>query len=279
MQEFYYQLTLTVDNQKEAILNYLTEIYQDAIEELENSYILRSEDNLDKVEKATLEFSKNLSKALNEEIKIDSTLEKLKNIDWIQSYQDSISPIEVDKFYIHPSWYSPKENSINITINPSLAFGSGHHESTSSSLLLISKYLKQNSNLLDVGCGSGILAIAGAKLGAKVDICDSDELAIKSAKENFKLNSEEFNRAWVGSANLSNQKYDFVVANIVADVLILISKDLKSRLKDEGVLILSGILSKSIERVVNKFKDLKLLEIIEKGEWVTLSLKKEIDAK
>ena len=105
--------------------------------------------------------------------------------------------------------------------------------------------LKKNDAVLDVGCGSGILSIACAKLEALVDICDTDEVALKSSSTNFALNNVAFGNSWVGSASMATKEYDVVLANIIADVLIMISKDLKNNLKQGGYLILSGIWSNS----------------------------------
>ena len=128
-------------------------------------------------------------------------------------------------------------------IDPALAFGSGHHQTTSNCLKFIPNLIKKDDNILDVGCGSGILSIAAAKLGANIDICDTDELSIQEAIKNAKLNNVIINNSWIGSANNSSKIYDLVIANIIADVLILISKDLKERVKQNGYLILSGILN------------------------------------
>ncbi len=139
---------------------------------------------------------------------------------------------------------------------------------------MLQKYIKEGNTLLDVGCGSGILSIIAAKLGAKVDMCDTDELAIKSTKENFKINNEEYNNSWVGSVTNITKEYDIVVANIIADILVMLSKDLKKATKNGGILILSGILDKYLDKVEERFQDMKLLEKYQKNEWLTLVFKK-----
>jgi len=116
--------------------------------------------------------------------------------------------------------------------------------------------------------------LAAKKLGANVDVCDTDEVCIKDTKSNFELNDETFDDSWIGSANNAKNKYDVVIANIVADVLVFISSDLKKCLNDDGILIVSGILDKHIDKVLRKFKDLKQLELIQKNEWVTVVFKK-----
>jgi ribosomal protein L11 methyltransferase len=130
-------------------------------------------------------------------------------------------------------------------------------------------------HLIDVGTGSGILAIGASKLGAVCDICDTDEISIKNAKENFELNGTQINSSWVGSALKTTKQYDIVVANIVADVLIMIKNDLKKILKDDGILIISGILDKYEQKVLKKYKEFKIKEKIQKNEWVTFVLYKD----
>ena len=110
-------------------------------------------------------------------------------------------------------------------------------------------------------------------MGAKVFLCDTDSVAIKSTKENFKLNSVSYSDIWIGSASDTNKKYDMVVANIIADVLIFIANDLKKVVNN--ILILSGILEKYKDRVLEKYKDLSLLEEIKENDWITLILKRK----
>ncbi len=278
-EDFYYELSITPSSNKELFLNFIAEIYNDAIEDKDNSFILRAEEDLSDIKWGIEEFAKSLSKALGVEVVVTFNYEKKENIDWIKKYQNSIEPIEVGKFYIHPSWYGNKNDFINIIIDPSLAFGSGHHETTSSCLALISKYTRDKFEILDVGCGSGILAIASAKVGAIVDICDTDELAIDSSISNFKLNNATFNDKWIGSVLMSKKAYDIVIANIVADVLVFIANDLKKATKDEGLLIISGILEPYKDKVIEKFKDFKIIDTIKSGEWFSLCLKKEGNAR
>ena len=137
----------------------------------------------------------------------------------------------------------------------------------------IKKYVKENDTFLDIGCGSGILGIVAAKLGARVDACDTDPLAVKSTKENFELNNVSYENLWEGSVNNTNKKYDVVVANIIADVLIFLAEDIKKRVN--RYLILSGIIDKYKDKVLQKYKDLSLIEEIKENEWVTLVLERK----
>jgi len=268
MNEFYFELTIKPEKSLEVFSDFLLEITQNALEEKDGSLIVRSTESLDDILWATEQFSKQLN------IQTESTLEKKKNEDWISKYKNSIQPIEVGSFYIRPQWEKKKENLTNIIINPALAFGSGHHVSTYSCLQAIDKYVTPNITLLDVGCGSGILSIAAHKKGAIVDICDTDEIATQSAIENFTLNGGFINSSWTGSANKTKNEYDIVIANIIADVIIIIEKELKHRVKSGGILILSGIIDKYFDKVIEKFNDFDKIEIIKKDEWYTLVLRK-----
>ncbi|HEY9190482.1 MAG TPA: 50S ribosomal protein L11 methyltransferase, partial [Sulfurovum sp.] len=127
------------------------------------------------------------------------------------------------------------------------------------------------------GCGSGILGLACKKLGANVELCDTDPLSVESCKENFALNEEIYDKLWEGSIDKAERTYDVVIANIIADVLRFIAKELKSACKEGGLLILSGILDKKEALVAESFKELTLVKRTLKDEWVTLVYKKEIN--
>jgi ribosomal protein L11 methyltransferase len=211
-------------------------------------------------------------------IPLEVRSEEKENVDWIQAYQESVRPIEAGPFYIHPEWYAPKEDRINILINPALAFGSGHHATTYSCLEAVGDYVQAGQEVLDVGCGSGILALAARKLGASVDLCDTDPLAVQSARENFALNGEEYREIWEGSAHKTDRRYNVVIANIIADVLKAIAPQLKARMEKNSLLILSGILDKKEAIVTPAFSDLTLLERKQNDEWVTLIYANKKDA-
>jgi len=274
MQDKYYELTVTLeDDFVDFIADFVANIYGEGLELGTGQIIIRSESDLTFVKDALV----SLSGTLGDTIKMNYKLEEKENVDWIKTYQDSIQPIEAGKFYIFPSWYEPKEDFINIKIDPALAFGSGHHATTFSCLEAISSYVDAGKSVIDVGCGSGILGLACKKLGANVELCDTDPLSVESCKENFELNEENYDKLWEGSIDKAEATYDIVIANIIADVLRFIAKDLKSACKEEGLLILSGILDKKEDLVVESFKELTLVKRTLKDEWVTLVYKKEIN--
>ena len=274
MQKTYNELQITPHGEYNRFVDFILTLTNEAIEERNGVIIVRSEEELDAVDFGVKIFAQSLATTLNKEVSVETKLKVKENIDWISSYKKSVQPIEIGEFYIHPSWVEKKENRLNILIDPALAFGSGHHETTYGCLLMLQKYLQKNDKVLDVGCGSGILSIASAKLGANVDLCDTDELAVGSARSNFKLNSEEFNNSWTGSVQKRDGEYDVVIANIIADVLIMLAPDLMSATKKGGILILSGILDKYVTRVETRFKTMKILEKYKKDEWYTLVLKR-----
>jgi len=272
VQNKYYELTITLENEDfvEFLADFVANISGDGLEIGRNTIIVRSENSLSDVE----DNINSLLGTLGGNIEISYKMEEKENKDWIASYQNSIEPIDTGKFYIYPSWYEAKKGKINIKIDPALAFGSGHHGTTFSCLDAIGTYVKESNRVLDVGCGSGILGLACTKLGAKVDLCDTDPISVDSCEQNFALNGAEYEELWEGSANQARGEYDVVIANIIADVLKFIVHDLKRATKENGVLILSGILDKKEQQVTEVYSDLKLLERKQKDEWITLVYKK-----
>jgi len=275
MQEHYYELVVKVSSHNSLFSDFLSDTLPVGFEETDNGFIIRSEDELETMSWGLEQFAEALSKSLGTTIDIECTQTKLQNSDWVATYQKSIQPLQIDKFYIHPTWDEANPDLINIAIDPALAFGTGHHPTTASALRAISQYVKDGDDVLDVGCGSGILGIAAMKLGAKVDACDTDPISVENSITNAQLNNLKFSKIWEGSSSLVNTKYDLVVANIVADVLTFIANDLKKALKDDAVLILSGILDKYESKVLNFYKDCEVIEKIAQDEWVTLILKRK----
>jgi len=272
----YNELTIRLQEEFiDFIADFVSNISGDAVEIGSDKIIVRSENDVEYIQNAV----NSLVESLNGDIKVDYTIEQKENKDWIENYQNSIKPIEVGKFYIYPSWYEKKEGKINIKIDPALAFGSGHHATTFSCLEAISEVIKGGERVLDVGCGSGILGLACYKLGCRVELCDTDPIATDSCEANFELNGAEYEALWEGSANMAKGKYDVIIANIVADILKLIRNDLKKVLKSNGILILSGILDKKEQQVLDAYSDLKLIDRKQRDEWVTLIYKKDKEDK
>lgn len=248
------------------------------------SIIIRTQESPNEVINNLKDFALTLSERLDKQIGFLYHTRELENKDWIESYKSSITPLEIGEFYIRPSWCPNKENKKNIIIDPALAFGSGHHASTFMCIELLQTIDLKNKNLGDIGCGSGILGIISCILGANVVACDVDELAIEETKKNFALNNLEAKNIFLGSINSNKESglessfldssLDVICANIIADVIIYLKNDFKRVLKQNGILILSGIVEEKLPLVLDIFSDFTLLESKRKDEWVALKLQK-----
>ncbi|MDU7905122.1 MAG: 50S ribosomal protein L11 methyltransferase, partial [Peptostreptococcaceae bacterium] len=152
------------------------------------------------------------------------------------------------------------------------AFGTGRHETTSMCIRELEKYVKPESKVFDIGCGSGILAIAAAKLGAKdVLAVDLDEVAVKVSKENIELNKVEgsVNALHGNLMEVVKDKADIVVANIIADIIKILAKDIKQFMKDDAVFISSGIIHAKVDEVKEALTQngLEIVHVESLGEW------------
>lgn len=270
--EFFFQVDKAYND---LFIDFIFELGVEAVEEKDGGVYVRSNDKLDDLAWAVNLFKDSLNEKKNTKISFNSSLQQKANKDWIEEYKKSIKPLQIGNFYIHSSWQEPNLNAINIQIDPALAFGSGHHESTNSCIKLLQKYAQKNSKALDVGCGSGILSIILAKLGCQTDACDSDEVAIQSTLTNAALNKIELKNLWQGSVNQTKETYDLVVANLISDIILILEKDLKKSVKKGGFLILSGILDKDNDKIKNSFKDFKEIEKIKANEWLSFVYQKE----
>ncbi len=177
--------------------------------------------------------------------------------DWLNNWKQYFHPIEVgEKLLIRPTWrdnYDPK-NRVVINLDPGLAFGTGTHETTRLCLTALEKYVRPDSTILDVGCGSGILSVAGILLGAKNAVgVDIDEMAVKTARENAELNhvSDRFTALHGNLTDKVSGKYDIVLANIVADAIIMLSKDIRNFMNEKSVYIMSGIIDTRVNEVLD----------------------------
>ena len=186
-----------------------------------------------------------------------------------------------DKVVISPPWekYDCSENEVSIIINPSMAFGTGHHETTKVCISYIEKMTEENriKSLLDVGCGSAILSIAAVKLGVKeVFALDTDPVAIKEANENKARNGILGQvLTYCGTIQCINYTFDAIVANISVEAILMMKSELKSRLNEDGRMILSGIPVMRMEELENGITNegFKLLDRQIDGEWVGMLFK------
>jgi ribosomal protein L11 methyltransferase len=187
-----------------------------------------------------------------------------------------------ERFVVKPTWreYEPKDDELIIELDPGRAFGTGSHPTTSLCLKLMEENIKEGDSVIDVGTGSGILMIAADRLGAsEVYGTDIDELAVESAKENLELNGISEDRAKVYLGNLvsvvNGKKFDVVVANILADVLLILLNDISKVVKKDGLVIFSGIIDEKCELLKREVEALgmEILEVKADKEWRAMLIK------
>lgn len=209
-------------------------------------------------------------------------INEVDNHDWENEWKKYYKPFNVGKsLYVCPSWEKIDRNinKIVISIDPGGAFGSGIHETTSTCMEALEEYLNKGDSVFDIGCGSGILSITAAKLGAiKVTGVDNSAVAIETAKENVKLNKVD-DIVDIINGNLTDKiddKADIVVANIIAEIIISLSEYIGNYIKDDGYFITSGIINGKRQGVVDELEkyNFKILKIVNKGEWNTIVSKK-----
>ena len=269
MDEIYYELTVIPSSHRELFADFLADTLPVGFEETDEGFIVRSEEELETIKWGLEQFAEALQKALGSAIDLEMTLEKKRTEDWVRAYQESVTPVDIAPFYVHPTWSEPRPERVNIAIDPALAFGTGHHPTTASCLEAVGRYVEPGDDVIDVGCGSGILSIAACKLGATVDACDTDPVSVGNTLQNCDLNDVDLHHIWEGSASQATETYDVVIANIVADVLVFIADDLKKLLRPGGRLILSGILDKYEAKIAEAYADMDVVERIARDEWVT----------
>ena len=212
--------------------------------------------------------------------------------DWINNGKQYFKPFTVDHILIKPTWETvPEEHKdkLLIQIDPGTAFGTGMHETTQLCIRQLEKYVTPDSEVLDVGTGSGILGITALKLGAKhVFGTDLDENAITAVGENLEANGIAPEQFKVVQGNIIDDKavqdevkyeyYDIAVANILADVIIMLQKEIPVHIKKNGIFITSGIIDMKEEAVKAAFEANDAFEIVEithQGEWVSVTARKK----
>ncbi|GAA0814278.1 50S ribosomal protein L11 methyltransferase [Clostridium tertium] len=232
------------------------------------------EDNIDEI----LEY---INEKMNElkELGIDTGVakvesEKMFEEDWANNWKKYYKPTKIgEKIVVKPIWeeYDAQGEELVVELDPGMAFGTGTHETTRMCIQSLEKYVKEDSTVFDVGCGSGILAIAAAKLGSKMAVgVDLDPVAVESAKENVGYNNLENIQILYGNlVEVIDGKADIVVANIIAEVICILTEDVKRVLKDNGYFITSGIIHDRVDMVTKKLEEtgFEVIEINKDGEW------------
>ena len=201
--------------------------------------------------------------------------------DWSNAWKKYSHPVQVgEHLVVCPSWeaYDRQPDDVVLTLNPGMAFGTGTHDTTRLCMELLEKYITPQDTVLDVGCGSGILAITAALLGAnKIIGCDIDEVAVKVAGENAALNGVQ-DRIAFHQGDLTSQvegSFQIICANIVADVIIRLSEDAGRYLAKDGIFITSGIIDTREQDVLNALEQngFQVIERRTSGGWVALACK------
>lgn len=218
------------------------------------------------------------------------TTEETDDGDWINNWKAFFKPFRVaEDIVIKPTWEileDKRENDLVIEIDPGTAFGTGAHETTRLCIMGLRKYITPETKLLDVGCGSGILSIIGLKLGAKTAVgTDIDPAALTATYENMEVNhiSKEQFCAYSGNIiedtklqeKVGFEKYDIVAANILADVIIPLSGEIRQHMKPGGLFISSGIIDMKKDEVQEALlkNGFEIVEINEMGDWVSFVAK------
>lgn len=214
------------------------------------------------------------------------TVDEKENQDWSKKWKEKWTVTHVtDKIAVVPSWlsYEPKDGEISITLDPGCAFGTGTHQTTQLCMKAIEKYLKKGDTVADIGTGSGILSICAIKFGAASAYgCDIDDTVIDVCRENAKINGIDTDsenalvKFELNTADKITEKFNFVCANILHNVLAEIMGDLKNIMKDDAKMSLSGILDekkpvvlKAIER-----EGLKIIDTISQDQWISFVVTK-----
>ncbi|MDY5211647.1 50S ribosomal protein L11 methyltransferase [Intestinibacter sp.] len=203
------------------------------------------------------------------------SLSNVNESDWANEWKKYYKPTKIGKkIVVKPSWedYEKQEGDLVIELDPGMAFGTGTHETTSMCIRELENYVDETKTVFDIGCGSGILAIAAAQLGAKEVVAgDLDEVAVKVSKENCEINhvSDKVVVKHGSLFEVVDSKADVIVANIIADIIKILAKDVSKFLKDDGVFISSGIILAKIDEVCQALEEngFEIVKVERLGEW------------
>ncbi len=243
---------------------------------LENSYL---KETIEEIQSALTALEKYNIAAGNKELILTEVNEE----DWATAWKTYYKPTKItDNLVITPTWeeYEVENGEIVIRLDPGMAFGTGTHPTTALSLRALSEIIQGGEDVCDVGTGTGILAIAAAKLGAKrVLSLDLDEVAIKVAQENISINqvNDLVKLKKNNLLNGINEEFDIIIANILAEVIIELTPQVITRLKNNGYYIISGIIHFKVEEVIANLNvnGLEVIKELNEGDWVTLIVRKQ----
>lgn len=229
-----------------------------------------------KVYPENLEDAEKIKIELEEKSLGQASIEEKDDEDWANNWKKYYKPIEIgESLAIVPEWEEYESNRKIIKINPGMAFGTGTHESTYMCLELLEKYVNEGDEIFDIGCGSGILAIAALKLGAKRALAiDIDDKCIDASHENAKLNDVE-DKMEIKKGNLLDVvkgRADLIVSNIIAEIIVDEIKNLKNHMDSGGIFITSGIIKERREMVMDALveNNFEIIDEIEKNNWLAI---------
>jgi ribosomal protein L11 methyltransferase len=248
-------------------------------EENDNLFVFADEDS--EVKKDTV--AKLLTKLVNENLinNFDIREVQLEEENWNEEWEKTVNVVEVtDRIVIKPTFkkYEPKPDQLIITIDPKMSFGTGQHATTKLMIKFLQKYIKPDMKVLDIGTGTGVLAIAAAKLGASsVYAIDNDDGAIQNCKENVELNSagNKINISLGEIKNIPDTNFDIILANIQHNILMLMADEIKNKMKKRGIVILAGLFEGDEDSILNTYRQFgfELLETGSMDEWISLIFK------
>lgn len=210
---------------------------------------------------------------------LETVKREIEGDEWLERWKEHFKPIKLGKVVICPEWipYQPSADETVTKIDSNMAFGTGEHETTSMCVELLQEFINKDSTVIDVGCGSGILGITAAKLGAKsVLMTDIDECAVDASNHNCKINGVTNCKVLLKNL-LDDQtvKGDIILANIMAETLAFFAPQIGNNLNANGVIILSGILNTKLDFVLDAYvkAGFSLLKTVKKGEWSAVAMR------
>ena len=282
------KIPLTQSDKEQMFVDILPDIEEDDGVAYLNFY-LEPEEDKEKVLSRIRQELEEMSSYLNVgECRIEES--ETEDVDWVNNWKQYFHQFYVDDILIIPSWEDVRpedKDKMVIHIDPGTAFGTGMHETTQLCIRQIRKYVTENTRILDVGCGSGILGMLALKFGAAYSVgTDLDPCAIEATYENMEVNGISRDQYEVMIGNIIDDKsvqdkvgyecYDIVAANILADVLIQLTPVVVNQLKTGGVYITSGIIDDKEQTVVDAVKaaGLEVLDVTYQGEWVCVTARK-----
>ena len=223
---------------------------------------------------------RSLLERLDGPVAMDIVHSRLPDADWNESWKKSFQPTDAGaRFTIIPPWIDYRGGRIPIVIDPGMAFGTGHHETTRSCIVLMERYAPSvgRERFLDLGTGTGLLAIAARSLGFRTVIgIDTDPLAIEAAHRNLALNHAETVEVYEGDISSVEGTFDMIAANLISGTLIELAKDISERLRPGGMAVLSGILRGQDDEVVAAVERaaLECTERLRDGKWISLACRR-----